>query len=284
MITVENLVYTYPDAATPAVRGLNFAVQPGEIFGFLGPSGAGKSTTQNILIGLLQGYQGQVTVMDRDLPAWGQELYEKIGVTFELPNHYLKLTGLENLNYFRSLYGGETQDPMALLEMVGLAEDAEKRVGNYSKGMKMRLNFVRGLINNPRLLFMDEPTTGLDPVNAANIKDIVRGLQADGVTVFLTTHDMAVADDLCDRVAFIIDGQIKLIDSPKALKLRYGQREIVVEYGLNGSTSLATFPLDELADNAEFLNILRTSHIDTIHTQETTLEHIFIDVTGKELA
>lgn len=283
MITVENLQFTYPEAKAAAVRDLSFAIQPGEIFGFLGPSGAGKSTTQNILIGLLKGYSGQVVMMDRPLESWGQELYEHIGVTFELPNHYLKLTGLENLNYFRSLYSGETRDPLALLELVGLAEDANKRVGEYSKGMKMRLNFVRGLINNPRLLFMDEPTTGLDPVNAAKIKDIVRGLQADGVTVFLTTHDMAVADDLCDRVAFIIEGHIKLIDSPKALKLRYGQRQIVVEYGLNGQTSQQMFPLDDLADNAEFLSLLRGNHIDTIHTQETTLERIFIDVTGKEL-
>lgn len=284
MITVDNLQFTYPEGKEPAVRGLSFAIQPGEVFGFLGPSGAGKSTTQNILIGLLQGYSGQVTVMDRPLESWGQELYERIGVTFELPNHYLKLTGLENLNYFRALYRGETRDPMELLALVGLADDANKRVENYSKGMKMRLNFVRGLLNSPRLLFMDEPTTGLDPVNAANIKDIVRDLQANGTTIFLTTHDMAVADDLCDRVAFIVDGQIKLIDSPKALKLRYGQRNVVVEYGANGASAEQVFPLDGLADNADFLTMLRSNHINTIHTQETTLERIFIDVTGKELA
>ncbi|MEZ4519867.1 MAG: ABC transporter ATP-binding protein [Chloroflexota bacterium] len=284
MITVENLEYTYSDASTPAVRGLDFTIQPGEIFGFLGPSGAGKSTTQNILIGLLKGYQGHVSMMDRDLEKWGQDLYEQIGVTFELPNHYLKLTALENLNYFSSLYSGDKQDPMALLDMVGLAEDANKRVENFSKGMKMRLNFIRGLLNNPRLLFLDEPTTGLDPVNAANIKDIVRGLQAKGVTVFLTTHDMNVADDLCDRVAFIVDGQIKLIDSPKTLKISHGQRQDVVEYGLNGDSAQKTFALDDLADNAEFLDTLRTNHINTIHTQETTLERIFIEVTGKELA
>lgn len=284
MITVENLHYTYPGAAAPAIRGLDFAVQPAEIFGFLGPSGAGKSTTQNILIGLLKGYEGQVEMMGRDLNNWGQDLYEHIGVTFEMPNHYLRLTGLENLNYFRSLYGGATRDPMALLKLVGLADDANKRVEAYSKGMKMRLNFVRGLLNNPELLFMDEPTTGLDPVNAANIKDIVRQLRSEGTTVFLTTHDMAVADDLCDRVAFLIDGQIKLIDSPRALKLRYGQRNVVVEYGENGLNAQQIFPLDDLADNVEFLTTLRSNHINTIHTQETTLERIFIDVTGKELA
>lgn len=284
MITVDNLHYTYAGATEPAVRGLTFAVEPGEVFGFLGPSGAGKSTTQNILIGLLPDYRGEVTMMGRDLSSWGQEIYEQIGVTFELPNHYLKLTGKENLDYFRSLYSGETEDPMALLALVGLAEDADKRVGNYSKGMKMRLNFIRGLLNKPRLVFMDEPTSGLDPVNAAIIKDIVRDLQSKGVTIFLTTHDMNVADELCDRVAFIVDGEIKLIDAPQALKIRYGERNVRIAYQQNGSVDQRIFPLDGLADNAAFLDTLRANHIETIHTQETTLERIFIQVTGKELA
>ncbi len=284
MITVDNLTYTYEDSAEAAVRGLSFAVEPGEVFGFLGPSGAGKSTTQNILIGLLPEYQGDVSMMGRELSNWGQEMYEQIGVTFELPNHYQKLTGKENLDYFRSLYSGETEEPMALLEKVGLAEDADKRVGNYSKGMKMRLNFVRGLLNRPRLIFMDEPTSGLDPVNAAIIKDIVRSLQADGVTIFLTTHDMNVADELCDRVAFIVDGEIKLIDTPQTLKIRYGERNVRVAYQQNGSVNQQVFPLEGLADNASFIDTLRANHIETIHTQETTLEKIFIQVTGKELA
>jgi fluoroquinolone transport system ATP-binding protein len=283
MINVRNLSFTYPEGETPAVRKVDFHIEPAEVFGFLGPSGAGKSTTQKILIGLLKGYQGAVTVMDRALPAWGPDLYEKIGVTFELPNHYLKLTGLENLNYFRSLYQTETEDPQELLAMVGLEEDADKKVSDYSKGMQMRLNFVRGLINKPRLLFMDEPTTGLDPVNAANIKDIIRGLQAAGVTIFLTTHDMTVADELCDRVAFIVDGEIALIDPPKDLKLRYGQREVAVEFRSDGHVEQRLFPLDGLADNPAFLDILRHNEVETIHSQETTLERVFIQVTGREL-
>lgn len=283
MITVNELTYTYEGAKAAAVRQLSFDVRPGEVFGFLGPSGAGKSTTQNILIGLLKGYSGQVTMLGRVLSDWGQALYDRIGVTFELPNHYLKLTGLENLRYFRSLYDGETEDPLALLELVGLAQDADKRVGEYSKGMKMRLNFVRGLLNRPQLIFMDEPTTGLDPVNAANIKDIIRAKQAAGTTVFLTTHDMTVADELCDRVAFIVDGEIKLIDAPKALKLRFGERKVVVEYALNGSLAQAAFALEGLSENAEFMAVLRDNRVETIHTAETTLERIFIQITGHEL-
>jgi fluoroquinolone transport system ATP-binding protein len=283
MIRVTNLSYTYPGSERPAVLNLDFNIQPGEVFGFLGPSGAGKSTTQKILIGLLDGYQGAVTIMGREIQAWGSELYEQVGVTFELPNHYQKLTGLENLNYFRSLYSTETEDPRKLLEMVGLGEDADKKVGSYSKGMQMRLNFIRGLLNKPRLIFMDEPTTGLDPVNAATIKDIVRRLQADGVTIFLTTYDMMVADELCDRVAFIVDGQIAVTAPPKELKLRYGQRQVAVELRLNGHLERRLFPLDGLADNAEYLDTLRHNGIETIHSQETTLERVFIQVTGREL-
>jgi fluoroquinolone transport system ATP-binding protein len=283
MITVRSVSFTYPGGDTPAVRNLDFDVQTAEVFGFLGPSGAGKSTTQNILIGLLKGHQGEITIMDRDLTAWGSALYEHIGVTFELPNHSLRLTGRENLNYFRSLYSGETEDPDRLLEMVGLEADADKRVGEYSKGMQARLNFVRGLLNKPEFVFMDEPTAGLDPVNAANIKEIVRRLQSEGVTIFLTTHDMAVADELCDRVAFIVDGEIALIDPPQVLKLRYGERSVRVTYRVNGQVEQQEYSLDDLADNVDFLTTLRNNRIETIHSQETTLEQVFIRVTGKEL-
>lgn len=285
MITVENLQFTYPGATGLAVKGISFAVQEGEILGFLGPSGAGKSTTQKILTGLLKHYQGSVKVFGRELNTWGSEYYTRIGVGFELPNHYLKLTALENLNYFASLYTGEKEDPRQLLERVGLAEDADKRVANYSKGMKMRLNFVRALLHRPQLVFLDEPTSGLDPVNARIVKDMILELRQRGVTVFLTTHDMAVADELSDRVAFMVAGQIEMLDTPKALKLRYGKRDVVVEY-LNGGSNLSkqTFPLDNLGDNQTFIDLIRTQRLETIHSQETTLEQIFLQVTGQELS
>ena len=166
MIQVDNLLYTYHGSATPAVRGVSFAVDAGEIFGFLGPSGAGKSTTQKVLIKLLAGYEGEANVLGRTLDEWGADYYERIGVSFELPNHYGKLSALENLNLFRALYSRQTLEPEALLEQVGLADAAQTRVAEFSKGMKMRLNFVRALLHKPDLLFLDEPTTGMDPVNA----------------------------------------------------------------------------------------------------------------------
>ncbi|MBE0467287.1 MAG: ABC transporter ATP-binding protein [Candidatus Desulforudis sp.] len=287
MIQVRNLDYTYPGSREEVLHGLNFTIEDGEIFGFLGPSGAGKSTTQKILIGLLKNYKGSITVLGRELSAWNDAYYEHIGVSFELPNHYLKLTALENLSYFRSLYSGPTQDPMEVLAWVGLVDDADKRVANFSKGMKIRLNVARSLLSKPELLFLDEPTTGLDPVNARHIKNLILEQRARGATVFVTTHDMTVADELCDRVAFIVRGRIDVIDAPSTLKKRYGKRNVVVEY-ISGSPAEAQsreFPLDGLGRNAEFVGLLNTAQrIETIHTQETTLEQVFIKVTGEELS
>ena len=282
-VAVDRLTFTYRAATTPAVRDLSFRIDRGEVFGFLGPSGAGKSTTQNVLIRLLTGYGGEVSVFGQDLTTWSADYYERVGVSFELPNHYLKLTGLENLAYFRALYSDETQAPEALLDLVGLQDDGKMLVSQYSKGMKTRLGVARALLNNPGLIFMDEPTAGLDPVSARRIKDLIRAQQRDGRTVFLTTHDMTVADELCDRVAFIVDGEIRLIESPRELKLAHGERTIQVEYGIDGRTELREFPLLGLGESAEFLELLRGGTIQTLHTKEATLEDVFIRVTGREL-
>ncbi|WP_123026237.1 ABC transporter ATP-binding protein [Mycolicibacterium stellerae] len=284
VIRVSGLTFTYPKAAEPAVRGMDFSVSSGEIFGFLGPSGAGKSTTQKLLIGLLRGHGGEVAVWGRSPLAWGSDYYQRIGVSFELPNHYQKLTGLENLQFFASLYSGETADPLALLEAVGLTDDADTRVGKYSKGMQMRLTFARSLINNPELLFLDEPTSGLDPVNARKVKDIILSLKARGSTIFLTTHDMATADELCDRVAFVIDGRIEAMDSPAELKVARGQRLVRVEYrGEKPGFETAEFDMDSLADDSAFHTLLRTHHVETIHSREASLDDVFVEITGRRL-
>lgn len=283
MINVADLTFTYPKSNQPALRGLNFAVRPGEIFGFLGPSGSGKSTTQKILIGLLDGYEGQVTVMGRPVTAWGSDYYERIGVAFEQPNHFLKLTALENLRYFAALYSHRTLDPLALLGMVGLEEDGDLLVGQYSKGMKNRLTVARALLNDPDLLFLDEPTSGLDPVNARKIKELIEAQKAAGKTIFLTSYNMAVADELCDRVAFLVDGQIRLIDTPRTLKLQHGQRVVRVAYRNGQGMAEQDFHLEGLGSNDAFLSVIRDHPIETLHTQEATLEDIFIQVTGRRL-
>lgn len=283
MISVCGLHYQYPTASSPAVHDLNFEIAKGEIFGFLGPSGAGKSTTQNILTKLLTGYRGDVTILDKPLHKWGPDYYEHIGVAFELPTHFRKLTALENLNYFRALYQRPTVAAETVLQWVGLEEAGQQRVEHFSKGMQNRLSVARALIHHPELLFLDEPTSGLDPVNARSIKELIRRMRDEGATVFLTTHNMNVAEELCDRVAFIMDGAIRLIDSPRSLKLRYGNPTVQVEFGNNGSRQQATFPLSGLGHNQDFLHVLSQDQIQTLHTQEASLEEIFVRVTGKKL-
>ncbi|TVP84585.1 MAG: ABC transporter ATP-binding protein [Acholeplasmataceae bacterium] len=282
MFTVDNLRFTYPKNREETIKGISFYIAEGEIFGFLGPSGAGKSTTQKILIKLLEQYQGMITFNGTNITAFDDAFFEDIGVSFEMPIHFSKMTALENMNFFLRLYK-RNADVETLMRRLGLWEDRDKMVGEYSKGMKIRLNFVRALLNEPKMLFLDEPTNGLDPTNAKIIKDMIREYKQAGGTVFLTSHIMSDVDQLCDRVAFIVDGQIKETDSPRNLKLKYGQRTMRLEYKENGKTVTETFPMDGIGQNETFLKLLQTKDIETLHSGETTLEEIFIKVTGVEL-
>lgn len=280
MIQVKNLNYQYPNTSNLAIKGINFSIAKGEVFGFLGPSGSGKSTTQKILFKLLTGYNGMAQIDGKEVNVWGKNLYEKIGVGFELPNHYLKLTALENLTFFKNFYN-KTHNPMELLDMVGLKKDANKKVGDFSKGMKMRLNFVRSFLHDPEILFLDEPTSGLDPVNSKVVKDIIVDLKSKGKTIFITTHQMYDAEKLCDRVAFIVDGEIKAMDSPENLKIKHSNRSVEVLF--RNSVDKEKFQLDGLGQNKTFLEKLQSNEIETIHSKEASLDDIFIQVTGKTL-
>lgn len=284
MIEVSGLRYAYPGAKKPAVDGLEFSVSSGEIFGFLGPSGAGKSTTQKVLIGLLRSYAGSAKVLGRELKTASRDLYEDIGVAFEFPHFYAKLTAEENLRLFASLYDGRRPiDPRPILERLGLLPDLRKKVSDYSKGMKMRLNFCRALMHDPAVLFLDEPTSGLDPANARILKDMVLEAKGAGKAVFLTTHDMHLAEELCDRLAFIVNGTLVLLDDPRSLKLRYGKNTVRVEYETSEGLGAATFDLESLGRDEAFTDLLKAAKIRTIHSEEADLESIFIRTTGRSL-
>ena len=283
MIDVKGLSHSYTNDENMAVKDISFHVEKGKTFGFLGPSGAGKSTTQNILTGLLELQKGEVTVAGYDIRKKSQKRFNSIGVSFEQSNVYGKLTALENLQFYASLFDVPTADPMELLKLVGLEEHAKQRASTFSKGMKHRLTFARSMINNPELWFLDEPTTGLDPAIAREIKDIVKDKKANGTTVFLTTHNMYIAEELCDEVAFIIDGEIKLIDTPKNLKLKFGSKAVDVEYALDTGTVKQSFLLSDEIERQKLADCINTRDIITMHTKEATLEQIFIEVTGKEL-
>ncbi len=279
---IKHLTFSYKKGQPDVVKGIDFHIKKGEIFGLLGPSGAGKSTTQKILTKLLTGYEGEVLYYGKPLDSYSNAYFEEVGVGFELPVHFQKLTALENMRFFQNLY--QTQAPIEpLLERVGLLEDKDKLVGSFSKGMKMRLNFVRALLNQPKVLFLDEVTNGLDPTNARILKDMILEFKQAGGTVLLTTHLMHDVEALCDRVAFIKDGQIVETDTPRALKLKYGQRRVTVEHYVNGGTAQAHFDLDNIGKNPKFLELLNTQTIETIHTGETSLEDIFIHITGRDV-
>ncbi len=283
MLRIENLTYRYPGNDKETLKDLNFSIEKGEIFGFLGPSGSGKSTTQKILYKLLNGHTGKITFNGKPLGDWGREFYEQIGVSFELPNHYLKLTAYENLRFFGTFYRKTTKDFNGLFKSVGLEEDAEKPVSDFSKGMKMRLNFIRALLHNPQMLFLDEPTSGMDPINAGKIKDIIKSLKSQGKTIFITTHNMFDADQLCDRVALLHQGSILELDTPKNLKLRYGTKNVkITQIGDDHRETI--FPMENLSNNQGFMDLLRQNSIATIHSQEATLEEVFIKITGEQLA
>ncbi len=281
MFQVKNLSFRYPKNQEDTLRQLSFSMARGEVFGLLGPSGVGKSTTQKVMTKLLPRYQGEIQYRDQNLQEYGRDFYQEIGVGFEMPVHFSRLTARENLAFFKKLYR-ENADSEALLKRLGLQQDADRKVGEYSKGMKVRLNFVRALLNNPRVLFLDEPTMGLDPQNSRIIKQMIKEFREQGGTVLLSTHLMNDVEELCDRVAFLASGKIAEIDTPKNLKLKYGERTLEVEYAANDRIQSASFNLDTFGHDPEFLNIIQNQTVITIHSRETSLDDIFIKITGVE--
>lgn len=283
MISVDNLTFSYPGSSKPAVNSISFSIPSGEIFGLLGPNGAGKSTTQRILIGILTHFSGNVSILNKDIHSWGKEIYDHVGIVFEVPNFYSKLTAIENLEFFGSFYKKKVIPPLDLLRMVGLEQDGNKKVGEFSKGMKVRLNFVRALQHNPDIIFLDEPTSGLDPVSRKAVIDLILAQKKAGKTILLSTHNMHDTEELCDRVAFIVEGKIVVIEKPQELKIQGGQKKVIIGTRSNGAIEYTDFPMKDLGHNQEFLKFLQTHDIETIHSQDASLDEVFIRVTGKQL-
>ena len=234
MIKVRELKFSY-GKDKQILHGLNFEVKEGEIFGFLGPNGSGKSTTQKILNGVLKGYNGHVSIFGKEVKAYTESLYQKIGVLFEFPYLYTNLSAIDNLEYFSSFYPkNQRRDMYELLDLLEFKKEfINKPVSSYSKGMKQRISMARALVSNPKLLFLDEPTSGLDPSGAVLFRKIIEEERKKGTTIFLTTHNMLDADLMCNNVAFIADGKIMVIDKPKNLKMKNSNNKVEVEFVYN---------------------------------------------------
>jgi fluoroquinolone transport system ATP-binding protein len=283
MVAVEHLYHDYEGRGSYAVQDVSFRIEEGGIFGFLGPSGAGKSTVQNLMTGLLPLQRGEVLYDGVSIRRLGAGFFNRVGYSFEHPNLYSRLTGYENLSYYAGLFAVPTEDPLKLLDRVGLSAAAHRRTGRYSKGMKQRLVFCRALINRPRFLFLDEPTGGLDPATAAVIKEMIRERRDQGTTILLTTHDMHLAEELSDRVAFINEGRIVAMDEPRELKLRYGERSLRVELREQGRVRAGTLFPEREQDRRELHRLIEEGRLETVHSQEASLEQIFIRLTGRGL-
>lgn len=280
MICVKDLSFSYINR--PFIENMSFDVRKGEIFGFLGPSGAGKSTLQKILTGLLMTYQGSVKVNGIEVKNHNKSFYEDIGVDFEFPSLYEKLTARENLAFFASLYKKSLKAD-ELLKSVGLLQDADKRVYDFSKGMKSRLNFIKALIHDPILLFLDEPTSGLDPSNARRMKDIILKQKSMGKTIVLTTHNMYDATELCDRVAFIVDGSLRALDTPHNLIMAKGASIIKYTYFQDGKEIQREVAINSTGEDELLQKLMKENRLSSIHSSEPTLNDIFVEITGRQL-
>ncbi|MFK2512575.1 ABC transporter ATP-binding protein [Bacteroides fragilis] len=228
-------------------------------------------------------YKGSVSINNNEIRNKSDQFYESIGVDFEFPSFYEKFTALENLKFFGSLYECKLIPVEQLLEMVGLSQHANKKVAGFSKGMKSRLNFARSIIHQPKVLFLDEPTSGLDPSNSQVMKNIILDLKNKGVTIILTTHNMHDATELCDRVAFIVDGNIKAMDTPHNLIMSRRYNEVTYSYLENQKELNTTIALDKISTDKKLQSLIQANALLSIHSNEPTLDNIFSEITGRKL-
>ena len=278
-IEVDGLSRTFN--GLQAVDRISFTVEAGEVFGFLGHNGAGKTTTIRMLSGQLRPTAGVARVAGCDVTTEQERLKPLVGVVSENQNLYERMSGRENLAFTARLYGTNPGRVDEVLRQVGLLERANDNVKHYSNGMKQRLLIARALLHRPQIIFLDEPTRGLDPVVAREIRRLVVQLSTEGVTIFLTTHYMEEADELCRRVAFLSEGHIVALDTPDNLKLAHGQKSLKATLD-DGQT--LTISLDDEVAGKQLEELVSGGRLRTLHSTEATLEEVFIQIAGRGLS
>ena len=278
VIEVRDLVKQFKNQI--ALNHLDFSVESGEIFGFLGPSGAGKTTTIKILTGQLLASSGETKLLGIATDALTQDIYQEVGIVTDNSGLYENVSVYRNMKFFADLLKVDKKRIDFLLERVGLAQDKKKLARRLSKGMRQRLVLARALLHSPKVLFLDEPTSGLDPATAQAIHKLLKEVQAEGTTIFLTTHNMEEATKLCDRVALLNDGKIVSLDTPRNTCLNF-KRERKLEVGLKDKSQVVIN--QDPAGIAQLNEWLSQDLVETIHSNEPTLEEVFIAKTGREL-
>ncbi len=285
MIEAQDLRRNF--SSKEAVAGISFTTRRGEIFGLLGPNGAGKTTTIRMLTGQIDPSSGSAVVAGCDVVKERTRLKERIGVVFEEQNLYERLSARLNLQFSCWLYGLPESRVDEVLDLVRLRDRAKDKVHTFSNGMRQRLMIARALLHCPPLLFLDEPSRGLDPISAREVRQTIKQLSDAGTTILLTTHLMDEADQLCQRVAFIVNGRLVANDTPRNLKLAHGQRALLVTLAgdpgsQNGNSALCemTLSLDDPADQQRLATWMTQDKVRAIHSREATLEEVFIEVAG----
>ncbi|MGZ5982633.1 MAG: ABC transporter ATP-binding protein [Isosphaeraceae bacterium] len=278
MIAARDLTKHY--GSVEAVGGISFEVAGGEIFSLLGHNGAGKTTTIRMLTCRIKPSSGTAEVAGFNCATQSDRIKPRVNLVSQDQNLYERMSGRDNLAFFAGLYGAPSSRVAELMRTVGLTEVATRRVKTYSGGMKQRLLIARALINQPEVLFLDEPTAGLDPYSAKEVRTLIKDLSRAGTTVFLSTHYMEEADQLSDRVAFLAHGKVVALDTPRELKLRYGQRTAKVLMKDRTETTIALGSADDAARMASWM---REGKVLTVHSQEGTLEDVFIALAGRAL-
>ena len=273
VIKADNLGKSF--GSFKAISSLTFDVNKGEILGFLGPSGSGKTTTINILTGQLTPDQGQSSILGKSSTNLNEEDLTNIGLITENSGYYEKLSLYDNLLFFAKLYDVPQGDLDDLMKRVGLYDRRKTLAEKLSTGMKQRMLLVRAIINKPQVLFLDEPTSGLDPSTSQSIHELIKELQAEGTTIFLTTHDMHEATILCDKIVLLNKGQIVEAGTPSNLIQKYNTAKRVKITYQSGEENYLSF--------SELGQVSQTDDILTIHSCEPTLEDVFIQLTGGKL-
>ena len=272
MITVEKITKRFGNKT--ALNQIQFNVEKGEIFGFLGPSGAGKTTLINILTGQLKADEGTTQLLGKDTKDLTPEDLARIGLVGDSSGYYEKLSLEKNLIVYAKIYGLPNSRVDEVLEQVGLLESKKTIAEKLSTGMRQRMFLARALLNRPELLFLDEPTSGLDPMTSKKIHRLLEELKAAGTTIFLTTHDMVEATEMCDRISLLNQGDLVEIGTPRDIIQKYNKEKRVKVTFVDHSVQVMAF--EDLKDQD-------MTQVELIHSMEPTLEDIFIQLTGEKL-